>query len=77
MKKNLQHNNFKQGGVSIFAVIAACILAAVIMGSFIRLAIRDQGQSSMQDISQSAYDSAQAGVEDAKLFFENFLRSCS
>ncbi len=77
MKKNLQHNNLKQGGVSIFAVIAACILAAVIVGSFIRLALRDQSQSSMQDISQSAYDSAQAGVEDAKRFFEVYNRECA
>lgn len=77
MKNNLQYNKFKQGGVSIFAVVAACILAAVIAGSFIRLVLRDQSQSTTQDVSQSAYDSAQAGVEDAKRFFEIYNRECA
>jgi hypothetical protein len=49
MKNNLQYNNLKQGGVSIFVVIAACILAAVIVGSFIRLALRDQSQDAGSD----------------------------
>lgn len=43
----------------------------------LRYAIRDGHMSSTRDLSQSAYDSAMAGVEDSKVFLNKKYKSCS
>lgn len=73
MKSN---KNFKKGGVSIFIVIIVGVLVSIMSASFLRLMFRDQEQASKLDLSQSAYDSAQAGVEDAKRFLRIFRAAC-
>lgn len=67
MKKIYQKTkNTQKGAVSLFIVIFTALLLTTIAVSFIQLMVKDQRQASNADLSESAYDSAVAGVEDAK-----------
>lgn len=69
--------NFRKGGISIFVVIMVSILVSIMSVGFLRLMLRDQEQASKLDLSQSAYDSAQAGIEDAKRFLRIYRGACN
>lgn len=76
---SVQSGRHEQGAVSLFVVVFVTLLMIIITISFIQLMLKDQRQASASDLSQSAYDSAQAGVEDAKrlLLLEQACRSSS
>lgn len=67
MRRIITSSHRKQAGItSLFIVIFAALLLSVITMSFAYLMNRDLQRSSDDELSQSAYDSAMAGVEDAK-----------
>lgn len=67
MKLTRQKNTTRQkGAVSLFIVIFTALLITTITISFMQIMMKDQRQALSSDLSESAYDSAVAGVEDAK-----------
>ena len=66
MMKLQNFRESKKGVASLYAVVFATILFGVITLSFVRIILSEARQSDDDELSQSAYDSALAGVEDAK-----------
>lgn len=67
----------EQGAVSIFIVIFTALLVTIIAVSFTQLMVRNQQQATANDLSQRAYDSALAGVEDAKRTLIAKIEKCT
>lgn len=57
----------KSGAVSIYAVIFLTLMFGIITMSFVRIIINESISTVNADLYKSAYDSAMAGVEDAKI----------
>lgn len=69
MKQFLAKNNKHtlRGAASFYVVIFTTLLLSVITMSFIRIMISEATKTTNDDLSKSAYDSALAGIEDAKI----------
>lgn len=76
MIEKISNNSNQNGAVSIFIVIFTALLVTVISVSFIRIMVQNQQRATSADLSQSAYDSAQAGVEDAKRLLVEYQTQC-
>lgn len=76
--KSINSTTQKQSGaVSLFVVIFAILLMSVVTIGFLRIMTSDQGRATGNDLAQSAYDSSQAGVEDAKRALLWYTQKCT
>ncbi|MBR2840031.1 hypothetical protein IKE82_01725 [Candidatus Saccharibacteria bacterium] len=66
---------FKKGAASFYVVAFSTLILLVVVAGFTALVVAQITRSSNDDLSQSAYDSALAGIEDAKLAYYNY-RNC-
>lgn len=73
--KNSIHKT-KKGAVSIFVVVFFSLLITVVIVGFIRNSIKDQQSSLTRNLSQSAYDASQVGIEDAKRLLVRYSGQC-
>ncbi|MBQ8156873.1 hypothetical protein IJ102_00535 [Candidatus Saccharibacteria bacterium] len=62
-----QTTKTKKGAAAIYTVVFFCLLIGIVTLGFISIMLQDILGSTNYDLSQSAYDSALAGVEDAKV----------
>lgn len=63
----------KRGVASFYIVAIATLMLLIIVSSFATLIVSEMTRTSNADLSQSAYDAAMAGVEDAKLAYINYM----
>ena len=66
------NNKFKKGATSIYVVVLGTLLFSVITVSFIRIIISEAAKTTNDELAQAAYDSALAGVEDAKTALKRY-----
>ena len=64
----------KRGAASFYIVAFSTLILVVIATSFAMVIMSEMTRTMHDDLSQSAYDSALAGVEDAKVAFSNYQR---
>lgn len=57
----------KEGAAAIYTVVFFCLLIGIVTIGFVSIMMQDIISSTNYDLSQSAYDAALAGVEDAKV----------
>ena len=65
--KNGECAKTKKGAAAIYIVIFTTTLLSIIALSFVRIMMSESMRTTNYSLSQSAYDSALAGVEDAKI----------
>lgn len=65
---------FKKGAASFYIVAFSTLILLILAMSFSAIIISELERTSNDDLSQSAYDSAMAGVEDAKLAFFSYQK---
>ena len=63
---------YRKGAASFYIVAFSTLILMIVAISFAAVIISEVERTSNDDLSQSAYDSALAGVEDAKLAYYNY-----
>ena len=64
----------KKGATSFYIVAFSTLILVIIAASFTTVILSEMARTANEDLSQSAYDSALAGIEDAKLAFYNYQK---
>ena len=72
MSKN---SKTRQGMASIYIVVFTTMLMSIITLSFLRIMLSESGRTSRDTLSDSAYNSALAGVEDAKTAYSLYQKA--
>ena len=67
-----KNKRFKSGATSIYVVVISALLFSVITVSFIRIILNEASRSTSDELAQAAYDSALAGVEDARTALKRY-----
>lgn len=67
--------NFRKGAASFYIVAFSTLILVIVAMSFAAIVVSEMTRTSNDDLSQSAYDSALAGIEDAKIAIFNY-RNC-
>ena len=70
--KFIKKSKFKKGAASFYIVAFSTLIMVILATSFATVVMSETTRTSNDDLSQSAYDSALAGVEDAKVAFFNY-----
>ncbi|MBR5027357.1 hypothetical protein IKX64_02080 [Candidatus Saccharibacteria bacterium] len=70
----MQKIHTKTGAASFYIVAFTTLLLSVIVVSFVTIILTEMARTANNDLSQSAYDSALAGVEDAKAAILNYQK---
>lgn len=70
-----QTPSVKQGAASIYMVVVCALLFSVITAGFVVLMVNENSKSGENDLSQSAYQSSLAGIEDTKTAIQKYY-SC-
>ena len=68
-------NKTKQGMASIYIVVFTTLLISIITISFLRIMLSESGRTTKDTLSDSAYNSALAGVEDAKTVYAMYQKA--
>ena len=66
------NNKFKKGATSLIVTMFFTLLAGILVLSFVSIMLSNINESTNYNLSQSAYDSALAGIEDAKIMLLEF-----
>ena len=61
------YNKTKKGATSLIVTLFFTLLAGILVLSFVSIMLSNINESTNYNLSQSAYDSALAGIEDAKI----------
>ncbi len=65
---------FRKGAASFYIVAFSTLILVIIAASFAAIVISEVTRTTNDDLAQSAYDSALAGIEDGKLAFYNYQK---
>lgn len=70
----MKKTHTKSGAASFYVVAFSTLLLSIIVVSFATIVISEVSRTANSDLAQSAYDSAMAGIEDAKIALSNYKK---